>query len=28
VHDNAKKLYAEMKEHKLVEKLAEQVKKG
>lgn len=28
VHDNARKLYAEMKAHKLVEKLAEQVKKG
>lgn len=28
VHDNAKTLYAEMKDHKLVEKLAEQVKKG
>lgn len=28
VHDNAKRLYAEMKANKLVEKLAEQVKKG
>ena len=28
VHDGARKLYAEMKDNKLVEKLAEQVKKG
>ena len=28
VHDGAKKLYAEMLDNKLVEKLAEQVKKG